>query len=212
METVNSFDTLHPSQLPEDARELEKELRQITKDKNEASHNQEFKKVLDIWAGSVWWTCKYIIWQRCSLWFLVMSSIKIWGKTNLASLDTLKEVINPTWLELGTFATQWIRVGVYFLTQLTVHWPSNLTQIDGLGFGLTFSTWLLSGSSFWSGPYGRVHTGEAQCQSVHCNPTFVCLAFIGNTSQIVIHFIWISTLSLWGTIVGAFRNCIMSQI
>ncbi|XXG52703.1 hypothetical protein AAC387_Pa03g0960 [Persea americana] len=35
---------LHHAQLPEDARELEKELRQITKEKNEASHNQEFKK------------------------------------------------------------------------------------------------------------------------------------------------------------------------
>lgn len=50
METVKSFDTLHPSQLPEDARELEKELRQITKEKNEASHNQEFEKVRNIWA------------------------------------------------------------------------------------------------------------------------------------------------------------------
>lgn len=31
--------------LPEDARELDKELRQVTKDKNEAVRNQDFEKV-----------------------------------------------------------------------------------------------------------------------------------------------------------------------
>lgn len=33
-------------QLPEEARELEKELRQITKEKNEAVRSQDFEKVL----------------------------------------------------------------------------------------------------------------------------------------------------------------------
>lgn len=33
-------------QLPEEARELEKELRQITKEKNEAVRGQDFEKVL----------------------------------------------------------------------------------------------------------------------------------------------------------------------
>ena len=32
-------------QLPEEARELEKELRQITKEKNEAVRSQDFEKV-----------------------------------------------------------------------------------------------------------------------------------------------------------------------
>lgn len=32
-------------QLPEEARELEKELRQITKEKNEAVRGQDFEKV-----------------------------------------------------------------------------------------------------------------------------------------------------------------------
>lgn len=32
-------------QLPEEARELEKELRQITKEKNEAARGQDFEKV-----------------------------------------------------------------------------------------------------------------------------------------------------------------------
>ena len=34
------------SQLPEEARELEKELKQITKEKNEAVRGQDFEKVL----------------------------------------------------------------------------------------------------------------------------------------------------------------------
>lgn len=33
-------------QLPEEARELEKELRQITKEKNEAVRSQDFEKVV----------------------------------------------------------------------------------------------------------------------------------------------------------------------
>lgn len=33
-------------QLPEEARELDKELRQITKDKNEAVRSQDFEKVV----------------------------------------------------------------------------------------------------------------------------------------------------------------------
>ncbi|KAK9113351.1 hypothetical protein Syun_020148 [Stephania yunnanensis] len=38
---------LRNAQLPEEARELEKELRQITKEKNEAVRSQDFEKVLD---------------------------------------------------------------------------------------------------------------------------------------------------------------------
>lgn len=35
-------------QLPEEAKELEKELRQITKEKNEAVRGQDFEKVLSL--------------------------------------------------------------------------------------------------------------------------------------------------------------------
>lgn len=43
-----SLDTvfLQHLQLPEEARELDKELRQITKDKNEAVRSQDFEKVV----------------------------------------------------------------------------------------------------------------------------------------------------------------------
>ena len=37
--------SFHPLQLPEEARELERELRQITKEKNEAVRGQDFEKV-----------------------------------------------------------------------------------------------------------------------------------------------------------------------
>ncbi|MFS7986960.1 ATP-dependent Clp protease ATP-binding subunit ClpA CD4B [Helianthus anomalus] len=37
---------IYALQLPEEARELEKELRQITKEKNEAGCGQDFEKVL----------------------------------------------------------------------------------------------------------------------------------------------------------------------
>lgn len=43
----NSLIIVIYAQLPEEARELEKELRQITKDKNEAVRSQDFEKVRD---------------------------------------------------------------------------------------------------------------------------------------------------------------------
>lgn len=36
---------IYSSQLPEEAREVERELRQITKEKNEAVRSQDFEKV-----------------------------------------------------------------------------------------------------------------------------------------------------------------------
>jgi hypothetical protein len=38
-------DVIFSLQLPEEARELEKELRQITKEKNESVRSQDFEKV-----------------------------------------------------------------------------------------------------------------------------------------------------------------------
>lgn len=35
-------------QVPEEARELDKELKQVTKQKNEAVRSQDFEKVIDI--------------------------------------------------------------------------------------------------------------------------------------------------------------------
>lgn len=48
MVSSGSLDTvfLQHLQLPEEARELDKELRQITKDKNEAVRSQDFEKVV----------------------------------------------------------------------------------------------------------------------------------------------------------------------
>ena len=43
-------------QLPEEARELEKELRQITKEKNEAVRSQDFEKV------RFHFSCYFTIW------------------------------------------------------------------------------------------------------------------------------------------------------
>lgn len=40
-----TLDMICSLQLPEEARELEKELRQITKEKNEAVRSQDFEKV-----------------------------------------------------------------------------------------------------------------------------------------------------------------------
>ncbi|KAI7990850.1 hypothetical protein LOK49_LG12G00417 [Camellia lanceoleosa] len=44
---------LRHAQLPEEARELDKELRQITKEKNEAVRSQDFEKVQEAASGSV---------------------------------------------------------------------------------------------------------------------------------------------------------------
>lgn len=49
---------INPLQLPEEARELERELRQITKEKNEAVRGQDFEKVNSIF---------YISWYMFSL-------------------------------------------------------------------------------------------------------------------------------------------------
>ena len=53
---INRSLIFHLLQLPEEARELEKELRQITKEKNEAVRGQDFEKVLiylHFWTGVV---------------------------------------------------------------------------------------------------------------------------------------------------------------